>query len=64
MSLEYEPFSEPLQSMSLEYEPSVEPLDVSAKYLLESPIQGYLAHKKDNLLGPYSRTIPRVLWWS
>ena len=28
-------------------------------------LQGYLAHKKHPpLLGPYSRTIPRVLWWS
>ena len=28
-------------------------------------VQGYLAHKNPPpLLGPYSRTIPRVLWWS
>ena len=28
-------------------------------------IQGYLAQKKHPpLLGPYSRAIPRVLWWS
>ena len=28
------------------------------------PLQGYLAHKKHPLLGPYSRNIPKVLWWS
>jgi len=26
-------------------------------------VQGYLAHQ-DNPLGPYSRTMPRGLWWS
>ena len=24
---------------------------------------GYLAHKKQRPLGPYSRTMPRALWW-
>ena len=27
-------------------------------------VQGYLAHKKYPLLGPYSRSKPRVLWSS
>jgi hypothetical protein len=27
-------------------------------------VQGYLAHKKHPLLGPYGRAIPRDLWWS
>ena len=26
-------------------------------------IQGYLAHKRQPPLGPYSRPMPRVLWW-
>ena len=30
---------------------------------VRSCAQGYLAHKT-HLLGPYSRTIPRVIWWS
>ena len=28
-----------------------------------SPVQGYLAHKKPRPQGPFSRTIPRALWW-
>ena len=27
-------------------------------------LQGYLAHKNPPLLGPFSRPIPRALWWS
>ena len=27
-------------------------------------LQGYLAHKNSVPLGPYSRTMPRALWWS
>ena len=26
-------------------------------------VQGYLAHKKPLTLGPYSRPMPRALWW-
>ena len=26
--------------------------------------EGYLAHKKPPTLGPYSRPMPRALWWS
>jgi len=29
----------------------------------ERILQGYLAHKKLPPLGPYSRTMPRALWW-
>jgi len=28
------------------------------------PEQGYLAHKKQRPVGPYSRTMPRTLWGS
>eukprot|EP00290_Baffinella_frigidus_P058146 CAMPEP_0180364138 /NCGR_PEP_ID=MMETSP0989-20121125/14507_1 /TAXON_ID=697907 /ORGANISM="non described non described, Strain CCMP2293" /LENGTH=49 /DNA_ID= /DNA_START= /DNA_END= /DNA_ORIENTATION= len=34
---------------------------------LESPkstLQGYLAHKKPPSQGPYSRPMPRAVWWS
>ena len=27
-------------------------------------IQGYLTHMKHSPLGPFSGTIPRVVWWS
>ena len=27
-------------------------------------ILGYFAHEKKRPLGPYSRTMPRALWWS
>ena len=27
-------------------------------------LQGYLAHQKPRPLGPYSRTMPRALWYS
>ena len=27
-------------------------------------IQGYLAHKKQPLLGPCGKAMPRALWWS
>ena len=27
-------------------------------------LRGYLAHKKQPPLGPYSRDMPRPLWWS
>ena len=27
-------------------------------------LQGYLTHKKPPTLGPYSRPMPRALWWS
>ena len=27
-------------------------------------VQGYLADKKRTPLGPYSRTMPRDVWWS
>jgi len=27
-------------------------------------IHGYLAYKKPSPVGPYSRTMPRLLWWS
>ena len=37
-------------------EPSVHAREVS--------VQGYLAHKKTLSLGPYSRHMPRALWWS
>ena len=35
-------------------------------YMAAVPVlmKGHFAHKKHLLLGPYSRTIPRVLWWS
>ena len=29
-----------------------------------NPLQGYLAHKKQPPLGPYSRSKTRALWWS
>jgi len=28
-----------------------------------TPLQGYFAHEKPRPLGPYTRTMPRALWW-
>ncbi|KAJ1466751.1 hypothetical protein T484DRAFT_1987665 [Baffinella frigidus] len=40
----------------------VQPLHELA--LITVALQGYLAHKKAPPLGPYSRPMPRALWWS
>ena len=36
----------------------------SARHAPARHLQGYLAHKKPPSLGPYSRPMPRALWWS
>ena len=38
---------------------------IEEAFMSRVTVQGYLVHKKDTpLLGPYSTTMPRVLWWS
>ena len=32
-------------------------------YKFRVTVQEYLAHKNSVFLGPYSRTMPRALWW-
>ena len=32
--------------------------------LRRDAVQGYLTHKKQRPLSPYSRTMPKALWWS
>ena len=30
----------------------------------KAPVQGYLAYEPPPPLGPYTRPMPRILWWS